>query len=278
VFVTRFAPSPTGPLHLGHAYSALRVHDLAQAHGGVMLLRHEDIDASRVREPYYRAIEEDLAWLGLSWPHPPRRQTRHLADYRSTLDRLIVLGVVYRCPRTRKELAQAAGGAPQAGDLPDTLAHAPLPRLPEAEVERRIAAGEDFAWRFDPDAAVRMLSGARPRFHDHDAGDIEADPFRLGHAILARKDAPASYHLCVVHDDAAQGITDVIRGEDLAPAAHLHVTLQALLGLSTPRYRHHRLLMGADGKRLSKRDGAAALSAWRAAGWTPDDVRREVGL
>lgn len=275
--ITRFAPSPTGLLHLGHAVSALTVWDTAQAAGGTMLLRHEDIDATRVRPGFYGAIEQDLAWLGLSWPAPVRRQSAHLPDYGAMLGRLIELGVVFRCPRTRKELAQAAAGAPQAGDAADPLAAPTLPRLPETEVERRIAAGESFAWRFDPAAAARLLAGRRLVF-EADGVPVEADPFRMGQAILARKDAPASYHLCVVHDDALQGITDVIRGEDLAGAAHLHVTLQALLDLPVPRFHHHRLLTGPDGRRYAKRDGAVTLQALRAQGWTADRVRAQVGL
>lgn len=274
---TRFAPSPTGLLHLGHAFSALTVWQAAQDAGGTMLLRHEDIDATRVRPAFYGAIEEDLAWLGLSWPLPVRRQSEHLADYAVLLDRLIALGVVFRCPRTRKELALAAAGAPQAGDAADPFAAPTLPRLPEAEVERRVAAGESYAWRFDPAAAARQLSGRMPVF-EADGVRVTADPYRLGQTILARKDAPASYHLCVVHDDALQGITDVIRGEDLSGSAHLHVTLQALLDLPVPRYRHHRLLTGPDGKRYAKRDGAVTLQALREQGWTPDRVRAQVGL
>lgn len=275
--ITRFAPSPTGLLHLGHAFSALTVWQAAQAAGGTMLLRHEDIDTTRARPAFYTAIEEDLAWLGLSWPAPVRRQSEHLEDYAAMLARLIGLGAVFRCPRTRKELAEAAAGAPQAGDAADPFAAPNLPRLPEAEVERRIAAGESFAWRFDPVAAARLLAGRAPVF-EADGILVEADPFRLGQAILARKDAPASYHLCVVHDDALQGVTDVIRGVDLAGAAHLHVTLQALLELPVPRYHHHRLLTGPDGRRFAKRDGAVTLQALRAQGWTADRVRAQVGL
>lgn len=275
--ITRFAPSPTGLLHLGHAFSALTVWNRAQAEGGTMLLRHEDIDATRVRPAFYDAIEEDLAWLGLSWPQPVRRQSAHLPDYAVMLDRLITLGVVFRCPRTRKELADAAAGAPQVGDAADPFAAPTLPRLSEAEVERRVAAGEGFAWRFDPAVAAALLAGRLPVF-EADGILIEADPFRLGQAILGRKDAPASYHLCVVHDDALQGVTDVIRGVDLAGAAHLHVTLQALLDLPVPRYHHHRLLTGPDGRRYAKRDGAVTLQALRAQGWTPGQVRAQVGL
>lgn len=275
---TRFAPSPTGFLHRGHALSALMCWQAAREAGGTCLLRHEDIDQTRARPRFYEAIEADLAWLGLSWPQPARRQTSHLADYAALLERLIGLGVVFRCVRTRRELALAAASAPQDPGRNDPLAAPDLPPLPPGDVERRIAAGESFAWRFDPAAADRLLGPDRPTFDEAGRGPVIADPYRLGQAILARKDTPASYHLCVVHDDALQGITDVIRGEDLREATHLHVTLQALLGLPTPRYRHHRLILDETGRRLAKRDGSTSLRALRAAGWTPADVRASVGL
>jgi glutamyl-Q tRNA(Asp) synthetase len=279
---TRFAPSPTGLLHLGHAYSALMCWQAAREAGGECLLRHEDIDLTRVRAHFYEAAEEDLDWLGLDWPTPIRRQSAHLEEYAAMLARLVEMGVVFRCVRTRKEMAEAAASAPQAGDLADPFAAPSVPRLPEEEVDRRIAAGESFAWRFDPQAAAARLAGRTPgtvpMVVDEEQGPEPADPARLGQVILGRKDAPASYHLCVVHDDALQGVTHVIRGEDLRGAAHLHVTLQALLDLPSPRYRHHRLITDDHGRRLAKRDDATSLRALRAAGWSPGDVRRAVGL
>jgi glutamyl-Q tRNA(Asp) synthetase len=266
-FVTRFAPSPTGYLHLGHAFSALQAFDAAQAAGGRFLLRIEDIDAGRRRPEFEAAIYEDLAWLGLTWETPVRRQSEHLADYLAALDRLIARGVVYRCFRTRKEILAASLNAPHGAE--DLAPGGPAPD--EAEL---LAAGRPFAWR---------LSLARARAHLGSVCDelkVEADGLRvkaqlerLGDAVLARKDFPASYHLASVCDDALQGITDVIRGEDLREAAHLHVLLQALLGLAHPRYRHHRLILGPNGKRLAKRDQAQTLRELRRSGRTPTDIR-----
>lgn len=272
--ITRFAPSPTGYLHLGHALSALTAFDAARAMGGVCLLRIEDTDQGRCRPAFDEAILEDLRWLGLSWPEPVWRQSQRMAVYAATLDGLIASGLMYRCFRTRRSLMEDIANAPH-----DSVgAVRPGPLEPEAEAEA-LAQGAPFAWRLSLDRCRETL-GAR-----WDALAFEADgvvtpakPERLGDVILARKEFPASYHLASVVDDGAQGVTHIIRGEDLRDAAHLHVLLQALLGLPTPIYRHHPLLTGADGKRLSKRDGATALRALREAGRTPADVRAMVGL
>jgi glutamyl-Q tRNA(Asp) synthetase len=276
-FVTRFAPSPTGLLHQGHAFSALTAYDAARRAGGRFLLRIEDIDATRARPEFEAAIHEDLAWLGLAWETPVRRQSEHGGDYRAALARLEGMGLLYRCFRTRKELAQAAASAPHGDE-----AQAPAGGPPDADEEAALLAqGRPFAWR---------LSMARARTHLGPAwdglgfveegsgpagehGDIRADPAPHGDVILARKDVGAAYHLAVVVDDALQGISHVVRGQDLFAAAHVQRLLQALLGLPTPVYRHHRLLTGPDGKRLAKRNGAESLRELRARGLTADEVR-----
>ena len=278
MFATRFAPSPTGLLHRGHAFSALTAFDAAQAAGGRFVLRIEDIDATRSRPEYEAAILEDLAWLGLSWETPVRRQSEHLADYHHAIDALRAKGLVYRCFRPRKELD--IGRAPHEPVTPFT--GAPLPPDEEAA---RLARGEAFAWRLSLDAARSALGGfeglsfleegAGP---DAEAGLITARPDLAGDIVLARKDVGVAYHLAVVMDDALQGITHVIRGQDLFEAAHIQRLLQALLDLPTPIYRHHRLLTGPDGKRYAKRDQAQTLRELRAVGMTPGRLRTEMGL
>jgi glutamyl-Q tRNA(Asp) synthetase len=272
-FVTRFAPSPTGLLHLGHAFSALTAFDAARDEGGRFLLRIEDTDQGRIRPEFEAAIFEDLAWLGLAWETPVRRQSEHMDDYARALDRLIADGLVYRCFKTRKEILAEIDHAPH--EAAAVVRGGPLPAEDEA---RRLEAGDTFAWRLWLDRAREHL-GARwdDLGFEADGVKTKAEPERLGDAILARKEFPSSYHLASVHDDALQGVTCVIRGEDLKDAAHLHVLLQALLDLPTPSYRHHRLILGPDGKRLAKRDQAATLAALRQAGKTPEDVRAMVG-
>ncbi|MDP2214439.1 tRNA glutamyl-Q(34) synthetase GluQRS [Phenylobacterium sp.] len=279
-FVTRFAPSPTGLLHRGHAYSALLAYQAAQAAGGTFILRIEDIDATRARPEFEAAIFEDLAWLGLSWPEPVRRQSLHLADYEAALARLQGEGLVYRCFRTRKEVAQATASAPHGAM--DTFRSAPLPAIEEAQ---RLDRGEPFAWRLSLEAAAARLGGFdQLTFQEEGAGPdgetglICARPELGGDVVLARKDVGVAYHLAVVVDDALQGVTHVIRGCDLFEAAHVQRLLQALLALPAPVYRHHRLLAGPDGKRYAKRDRAETLQALRAAGLTPERLRQEVGL
>ena len=273
-FVTRFAPSPTGYLHLGHALSALTAFDATQAAGGRFLLRIEDIDQGRARPEFETAIYEDLAWLGLTWEKPVRRQSEHMLEYQSALDDLIARGLVYRCFRTRREIAEASASAPH--DHAEAFRGAPLSANEEQE---RLARGEAFAWRLSLDAARAALGAnyAALAFED-ETGRVAANPDLHGDTVLARKDFPTSYHLASVLDDALQGVTHVIRGEDLRDAAHLHVLLQALLALPQPAYHHHRLILGPDGKRLAKRDHAATLRALREVGVTPSEVRARLGL
>ncbi len=280
-FVTRFAPSPTGRLHLGHAYSALLAFDRACRENGRFLLRIEDIDQGRAREVFVSGIQEDLLWLGVRWEEPVRRQSRHLADYRAALARLEALGVLYPCVCTRKEVAAelaAMGAAPHGGG---GSLYPGICRRDRRRAERLIAEGRSFALRLDLAAALRVLA-ARDRgslsWIEEGCGIVAFDPARVGDVVLARKDVPTSYHLAVVVDDAGQGVTHVIRGADLREATHVHRLLQALLDLPTPIYHHHRLIRGADGRRLAKRDRAATIAALREAGVSPLEIRRRLGL
>ena len=280
--VERFAPSPTGRLHLGHAFSAITAHDAARAAGGRFLLRIEDIDAGRRRPDYEGGIKADLAWLGLRWETPVLRQSARLPAYAAALARLNALGLLYPCACTRADIA-AAMGAPQEGA---EAAGAPYPGTCRG---RRDAGGDGApaALRLDMARALALAGrglwfeelGAGP---DGETGRIALDPAALlatvGDVALARKDVATSYHLAVVVDDAFQGVTHVTRGRDLFAVTPLHRLLQALLGLPTPRWRHHRLIRDADGRRLAKRDDARALAALRAEGATPQDIRRMVGL
>jgi glutamyl-Q tRNA(Asp) synthetase len=269
--VTRFAPSPTGWLHLGHAYAALFAQE--KAGGGRFLIRLEDIDGTRARPEYEEAIFEDLAWLGLSWEMPVRRQSDHFDDYRSALAKLETLGVLYPCFCTRREIQEEiarAGNAPQGPDgplYPGTCRNRGL-----TERAERIAKGEAYALRLDVAKATRLVSHELV-WSDRGHGSFTAKPDVFGDVVLARKDTPASYHLAVVVDDALQGITLVTRGEDLLEATHLHRLLQELLGLPVPEWHHHRLITDETGKRLAKRDDARSLRSLRAAGWTPERVK-----
>lgn len=279
-FVTRFAPSPTGRLHRGHAYSALTAHEAARAAGGRFILRIEDIDRTRSRPEFEAGILEDLAWLGLSWEQPVRRQSDHMDDYAAALERLAAQGLIYRCFRTRREVAEAIASAPH-GPMEAFIGEA----LPAGEEARRIAAGEGFAWRLSLAAAKAVLgdfdsltfleTGAGPA---GETGLIAAKPQLGGDVVLARKDVGVAYHLAVVVDDALQGVTHVIRGQDLFEAAHVQRLLQALLDLPTPTYRHHGLLLGPDGRRYAKRDRAETLLALREQGVSPAVLRAELGL
>ena len=282
VFTTRFAPSPTGLLHRGHAFSALTAFAAARAAGGRFLLRLEDIDAERCRPGFEAAILKDLAWLGLEWEANVRRQSEHLGDYRAALEGLRARGLVYRCFRTRRELMDEIGRAPHGPEAAPFTGGA----LAEADEAERMARGEAFAWRLSLAAARRELGeawdaldfveeGAGPAGEN---GAIVARPELAGDVILARKDLGVAYHLAVVVDDALQGVTHVIRGEDLFEAAHIQRLLQALLGLPTPVYRHHRLLLRPDGKRFAKRDTHETLSALRAAGVAAAGLRQELGF
>lgn len=272
--VTRFAPSPTGYLHLGHVYSALQGWWAAQREKGLFLLRIEDIDRVRCRDEYAAAILQDLAWLGLGWDGQVRRQSEHFDDYRCALDRLTSIGVLYPCFCTRRQIQAEiarAGGAPH-GDggvpYPGTCR-----TLADGEIQSRKSAGLDYALRLD---AARALALTGPlHWIEEDGSGVRlrpADPVSLGDVVLARKDIPVSYHLAVTLDDAIQGVTLVTRGEDLASATHVHRLLQALLGLPTPRYRHHPLLPDVTGRRLSKRDGAPTIRAMRQQGMSADDI------
>jgi glutamyl-Q tRNA(Asp) synthetase len=280
--VTRFAPSPTGWLHQGHAFSALTAYEAARAAGGRFLLRIEDIDRTRARPEFEAGILQDLAWLGLAWETPVRRQSEHMDDYAAALERLRAAGLLYRCFRTRKELAEAAASAPH-GPEAAPFRGGPLPGPEEAAL---LASGRPFAWRLSMAAAREALGpawdglgfveeGSGPAW---ETGWIAADPDAQGDVILARKDVGVAYHLAVVVDDALQGVTHVVRGNDLFEATHVQRLLQALLGLPAPVYRHHRLLLGPDGKRLAKRNGAESLRDLRAAGVTPEQLRAELGV
>ena len=270
--VTRFAPSPTGYLHLGHIHAALFAEARAREAGGRFLLRIEDIDRGRCRPEFTAAIFEDLAWLGLDWERPVRHQSEHFADYQAALDRLTKDGLIYPCFCTRAEIAAEiarAGAAPHDGEgliYPGTCRG-----LSREERERRVAAGETYALRLD--AALAAAQVGPLDWQDEAAGRIVADPSSHGDVVLARKEFPASYHLAVTIDDALQGVTLVTRGRDLFEATHIHRLLQALLGLPTPRYWHHALLTDADGKRLAKRDRSMTIGALREAGRTPQEVR-----
>jgi glutamyl-Q tRNA(Asp) synthetase len=247
--VTRFAPSPTGRLHLGHAYSALFAHDAAKAAGGRFLLRIEDIDETRCRPEFVEGIEEDLQWLGLDWDPLVRHQSRHLGDYSIALGQLGNDGLIY--PGTCRDMSAE-------------------------ECQERMEAGEPFAFRLDMEEALSRVSGLT--WHDRVRGKIKAQPEIFGDIVLARKDIPTSYHLAVTHDDNAQGVTLVTRGADLFKATHVHRLLQSLLKLNTPEYHHHKIIADDEGKRLAKRENAPTLEALRKSGKTPDDIRKIVGL
>jgi glutamyl-Q tRNA(Asp) synthetase len=269
LIVSRFAPSPTGYLHLGHAFSALFAWRHARDGGGRFLLRLEDIDASRCRPEYATAILEDLEWLGLDWDGEVRVQSQHLRDYRATLDRLAARSLLYPCFCTRTDIQQSASA-------PHTPDGAPLypgtcRALSAEERACRVAAGIPHAQRLDMQRALACV-GASLTFEEAGEGLLPCHPERFGDVVLARKDAPASYHLCVTHDDALQGITLVTRGADLKPATDLHRLLQALMGWPVPHYAHHKLLTDASGRRLAKRDRAATLRDLRTSGRSREDV------
>ncbi len=279
--VTRFAPSPTGFLHLGHAHSALAGWRRARAAGGRFLLRIEDIDPTRCRPDFTEAIQEDLAWLGLDWDGPVRVQSAHLAEYRVAMDRLVARGLLYPCFCTRADIAReiaASAGAPHLAPMgPDGPLYPGTCRLLSAdERQARLAAGGAPALRLDMGRALACVP-AGLRFDEEGQGCLACDPARFGDVVLARKDIPASYHLCVTHDDALQGVTLVTRGEDLKPATDLHRLLQALLGWPAPAYAHHRLLTDEAGRRLAKRDRAATLRDLRASGVSPAEARARAG-
>lgn len=276
--VTRFAPSPTGKLHLGHAYAALFAAQEAQSDGGRFLLRMEDIDLTRARPGYEAGIVEDLRWLGLQWEEPVRRQSEHFEEYRQALGRLKDMGVLYPCFCTRKEIQQEVARAGQAPHGPEGVLYPGIcKRLAADEVQQRMEEGRDYALRLDVEKAQAM-AGEDLVWEDLGKGPQRADARLLGDVVLARKDTPTSYHLAVVVDDAAQGITLVTRGEDLFFATSLHRVLQELLGLPALQWKHHRLVVDENGKRLAKRDEAKSLQRLRAEGWSAKQVRQFLGF
>jgi glutamyl-Q tRNA(Asp) synthetase len=281
---TRFAPSPTGPLHLGHAYSAILAHDMARAEGGDFLLRIEDIDRERSRPEWEALIFEDLAWLGLTWDGAVMRQSDRMAAYEAALNRLWSMGLLYPCTCTRRDIAEALA-APQEGAEPvigpDGPVYPGTCRPAEPPGGARPATAH---LRLDMTRAADLL-GAGHCFEETGpahSGTHRIDPedacHSIGDIVLARRDMGTSYHLSVVLDDAAQGITHVTRGEDLFEATKIHVILQRLLDLPTPVYHHHRLIRDETGKRLAKRDDARAIRLYRAEGATPQDIRHMVSL
>ncbi|UWQ34849.1 tRNA glutamyl-Q(34) synthetase GluQRS [Leisingera sp. M527] len=279
-FTTRFAPSPTGPLHLGHAYSAILAHDMAMAEGGSFLLRIEDIDQSRARPEWEAQIFEDLEWLGLTWPLPVMRQSDHLPRYRTALDQLTVMGLTYPCRCNRADIENAAG-APQEG-VPQ---FGPDGRIYPGTCRARLTseATDKDVIRLNMMKAVqaadlRSFTETSPEFEGIHHLDPEQLIMAVGDIILVRRNMGTSYHLSVVVDDADQGITHAVRGADLFEATQIHVLLQSLLGLPTPIYHHHRLIRDAHGKRLAKRDDARAIAKYRAEGATPQDIREMAGL
>jgi glutamyl-Q tRNA(Asp) synthetase len=275
--VTRFAPSPTGLLHLGHAHSALAGWDRARAEGGRFLLRIEDIDQGRCRPEFEAAILEDLAWLGLDWDGPVRRQSEHWDDYRAALAVLEGQGLVYPCFCTRREIQAEIAGMQSAPHGPDGLLYPGTCRRlsPQARADR-LAEGRPYALRLDVTEAARRCGPLS--WTDELAGRQAARPELHGDVVLARKDTPTSYHLAVTVDDEIQGVTTVTRGQDLFEATHVHRLLQALLGYRVPVWRHHPLLTDADGKRLAKRHDAAAIRAFRAEGKSAAEVRALAGF
>lgn len=281
--VTRFAPSPTGPLHLGHAYAAIVAHDMARAAGGRFLLRIEDIDQTRCRPAWEAQIYDDLAWLGLSWEEPVMRQSDRLTVYRAALDHLWAGGLLYPCTCTRRDIEEALA-APQEGVPTAVGPDGPVYPGTCRHSVRVGARPTDTALRLDMAAALAKTKGP---FTFAESGDLRSGTISttdrqytdsIGDIVLSRRDMGTSYHLSVVLDDAAQGVTHVTRGEDLFEATRIHVLLQRLLGLPTPVYHHHRLIRDDRGKRLAKRDDARALAKYRAEGASPADIRRMVGL
>jgi len=283
--VFRFAPSPNGYLHLGHALSALRNFDLARAAGGRFLLRIEDIDAARCRPDYEQAIYDDLAWLGITWEQPVRRQSAHFDEYGAALARLDAMGLVYPSFESRGEIARLVAARETLAPWPRDPDGAPVypgdaRALPPSERRRRMEAGDPYALRLDMAAAIARTGALSwgETGAESEAGSVAAAPQMWGDVVLARKETPTSYHLAVVVDDARQRVTHVVRGQDLLWSTSVHRVLQALLDLPAPSYHHHRLILDAEGKKLSKSTRATALRALRESGATAADIRRMVGL
>lgn len=276
--ITRFAPSPTGHLHLGNAFSALYAWRAADARGGRFLIRIEDIDQARCRPEYVTAMLDDLAWLGLDWPEPVRWQSGHFDDYRAALERLAGLGVTYPCFCTRADIAAEIALSPSAPHGPDGPLYPGICRsLSADERAARLADGAPYAIRLDAAKAAALI-GDGLGWHDKRRGRQPLDPMRQGDVVLARKDIPTSYHLAVTVDDALQGITLITRGEDLFEASHVHRLLQALLDLPTPAYDHHDLIRDDAGLRLAKRKSAPTIRSLREDGVTADEIRQHLGF
>ncbi|HET7257770.1 MAG TPA: tRNA glutamyl-Q(34) synthetase GluQRS [Xanthobacteraceae bacterium] len=283
--VFRFAPSPNGYLHLGHALSALHNFELARAAGGRFLLRIEDIDAARCRPDYEQAIYDDLAWLGITWEQPVRRQSAHFDEYGAALARLDAMGLVYPSFESRGEIARLVAARETLAPWPRDPDGAPVypgdaRALPPSERRRRMEAGDPYALRLDMAAALARTGALSwgETGAESEAGSVAAAPQMWGDVVLARKETPTSYHLAVVVDDARQGVTHVVRGQDLFWSTSVHRVLQALLDLPAPSYHHHRLILDAEGKKLSKSTRATGLRALRESGATAADIRRMVGL
>lgn len=279
---TRFAPSPTGRLHKGHAFSALTAWTAAKTAGGRFILRIEDIDPTRCKPEFDLGIIEDLGWLGLDWEAPVRRQSEHLTDYATVIDVLDRRGLLYRCFRTRKDILDSIGDAPHGSA--EAVRPGPHPVDEEAAL---LAGGKPFAWRLSLDRARETLGGRawdalafieEGEGPDGERGLIRARPETAGDIVVARKDAGTAYHVAVTHDDALQGITHVMRGQDLFEATHIQVLIQALMGWPTPTYRHHRLITGPDGRRYAKRDGSVTLAHLRSQGLSSAALRAELGF
>lgn len=277
-YVTRFAPSPSGRLHKGHAYSALLAFRAARENHGRFILRIEDIDTVRCKPEFTDGIYEDLHWLGFTWEEPVRQQAAHFSDYSAALEKLKNLGVLYPCFCTRKAIQAEIAAAERAPHGPDGPLYPGLcKRLTEAERRHKLSQNASHAWRLDLDAALAKIN-APLIWQDEIAGAVKAAPETLGDIILARKDTPTSYHLSVVVDDALQNITHVVRGQDLFHATHIHIVLQRLLGLPTPHYNHHELLLDDTGVRFAKRNKSATLQSLREQGMSAEELITSLGL
>ncbi|MDD5585858.1 MAG: tRNA glutamyl-Q(34) synthetase GluQRS [Alphaproteobacteria bacterium] len=281
MIITRFAPTPTGHLHLGHALSALFAAQAAEESGGSFLLRIEDIDPVRCKDSFAADLMEDLRWLGLKWNGPVRRQSEHLEDYKEALAKLDDMGLIYPCFCTRREIEAEIAAAAHAPHLAVQGPDGPVypgtcRRMSSAGKDDKKAAGQIPVWRLD--VAKASVTAGKLTWQDRAKGVIEAHPEAFGDVVLARKDVPTSYHLSVTVDDHLQGVTLVTRGEDLFRATDIHRLLQALLGFTTPEYHHHKLLLNEDGKRYAKRDHAVTLRALRESGKTAEEVRRMAGF
>ncbi|MDF2366300.1 tRNA glutamyl-Q(34) synthetase GluQRS [Sneathiella sp.] len=277
VTITRFAPSPTGFLHLGHVYSASLAWKAARESGGRFLLRMEDIDQTRCRPEFEDAIYEDLAWLGLDWDPPVRRQSDHFEDYTALLEKLSDRDLIYPCFCTRKEITAEINRSNSAPHGPEGPQYPGICRdLTEVERQTRFARGDAYALRLNMVNAVAGVELSALQFQEVGKGWVQCDPAPFGDVVLARKDTPTSYHLAVTFDDAIQGVNHIIRGQDLFASTHIHRLLQALLDLSTPTYFHHGLISDAKGRRLSKRDKDATIKSLREYGYQPEEVRKMV--